>query len=212
MPKARSSYGGDRRRVRYGYLLSPEKQGQSARVTRRSRTQEPKQAPGQDASKPSTARPTPRPLTVWPTPRGALLEGGQRLSWLGLHRSLLRRRRSCTSKFDPQDTQNPTTSCSKVSRSIERVVMRLQGYASRARSATETSSLIELHGEPEQQLEPGRLTARRSQGVPTPARGTRRSCSGPEPVIASLNDALDGRLQPRRPLRVLHLPAGSPTS
>lgn len=79
-PKADSTYGGDRRRVRYGYLLPPEQQGNSLRVQvdnellsrnkllgKREATQYGKAYTGE--------------RLVWPNEE--VLPGAQRLSWLG---------------------------------------------------------------------------------------------------------------------------------
>jgi YidC/Oxa1 family membrane protein insertase len=81
MPKAKSSYAGDRRRVRYGYLLPVELQGTSLAVTVDNELKSRNKLFGKKV--PTTyGKAYPDVLTVWPNE--TILEGADRLSWLAL--------------------------------------------------------------------------------------------------------------------------------
>jgi len=81
MPKAKSTYAGDRRRVRYGYLLEAEQQGTSLTVTADDKLKSRNKIFGKKIET-QYGKAYPEVLTVWPNED--ILEGGQRLSWLAL--------------------------------------------------------------------------------------------------------------------------------
>ncbi len=79
-PKADSTYGGDRRRIRYGYLLPPEQQGNSMRVRVDNELLSRNKLLGKrEATQFGKAYPSER--LVWPNEE--VLPGAQRLSWIG---------------------------------------------------------------------------------------------------------------------------------
>jgi len=171
MAKAKSSYGGDRRRIRYGYLLSPEKQGQSARVTVDQELKSRNKVLGKKIET-QYGKAYAKTMTVWPNED--LLEGGQRLSWLGLSDRYFVV--AMHSKFDPL-TQNPDDKLLTGFSSIERVVM--DSYA----NAPDTVFTLIMHGQ-EQQIDPG-ASSSNTLGVYAGPRN--RPMMLAEPEIASLS-------------------------
>jgi YidC/Oxa1 family membrane protein insertase len=81
MPKADSSYGGDRRRVRYGFLLPQEQQATSLTVTVDEELKNRNKLLGKKIPA-QYGKAYPDNLVVWPNEE--VLNGAQRLSWLGL--------------------------------------------------------------------------------------------------------------------------------
>lgn len=81
MPKADSSYGGDRRRVRYGYLLPAEQQGTSLTVTVDEELKNRNKLLGKKIPS-QYGKAYPVGLAVWPNED--ILPGASRLSWLAL--------------------------------------------------------------------------------------------------------------------------------
>ncbi|PCI10336.1 hypothetical protein COB72_03940 [bacterium] len=78
MPKAVSSYGGDRRRFRYGYMLMPEQQSTSMAVTVDDELTNRNKILGKRVSS-QYGKAYPNAMMVWPNEQ--LLPGAQRLSW-----------------------------------------------------------------------------------------------------------------------------------
>ncbi len=79
MPKAISSYGGDRRRIRYGHLLTQEQQGTSLKVQVDEELKNRSKLLGKKVAG-EYGKSYPTNLTVWPNEE--LLPGSTRLSWL----------------------------------------------------------------------------------------------------------------------------------
>ena len=120
LPMAVSSYGGDRRRVRYGYMLPAEMQGTSMMVTvddelkNRNKLLGKKKATEYGKAYPSS-------LTVWPN--DDLLTGASRLSWLGLSDRYFVV--AMHPYFDPDSIQAPEEKLLTEIESIDRVMLNL---------------------------------------------------------------------------------------
>jgi YidC/Oxa1 family membrane protein insertase len=80
LPKADSTYGGDRRRIRYGFLQSPEKQGNSLRVTVDDELLSRNKLLGKKTQQ-QYGKAYEFQRQVWPN--NDLLLNSQRLSWIG---------------------------------------------------------------------------------------------------------------------------------
>ena len=80
--KAKSSYGGDRRRVRYGYMLPADQQGSSLGVMVDDELKNRSKLLGKKAANQYGTKEYPSNLIVWPNEE--LLPGASRLSWLTL--------------------------------------------------------------------------------------------------------------------------------
>ncbi len=80
MPEAESTYGGDRRRVRYGYLKAPEQQGPSLQVSVDDELFSRNKLLGKRTAT-QYGKAYSQMLQVWPNP--TLLPNSQRLSWIG---------------------------------------------------------------------------------------------------------------------------------
>lgn len=81
MPKAKTTYAGDRRRVRYGYLLSPERQSTSLTVSSDEELKSRNKLLGKKETT-QYGKAYPSTLRVWPNED--LLPHSSRLSWLAL--------------------------------------------------------------------------------------------------------------------------------
>ncbi|MDF1808109.1 MAG: membrane protein insertase YidC [Phycisphaerales bacterium] len=81
MPKAKSTYAGDRRRIRYGFLQAPEQQSTSLTVTVDDKLKSRNKIFGKKIET-QYGKAYPETLTVWPNED--VLEGGLRLSWFAL--------------------------------------------------------------------------------------------------------------------------------
>lgn len=81
MPKAKTTYAGDRRRVRYGYLKSPERQGTSLTVTADEELKHRNKLLGKKIAS-TYGKAYPPSVRVWPNED--LLPHSSRLSWLAL--------------------------------------------------------------------------------------------------------------------------------
>lgn len=81
MPQAKTTYAGDRRRVRYGFIAPPEQQGTSLRVQVDNELRARTKLLGKRAST-AYGKAYEQSLTVWPNEQ--ILPGAARLSWLGL--------------------------------------------------------------------------------------------------------------------------------
>jgi len=81
MPKAGSSYGGDRRRIRYGFMQAPEIQGSSLSVQVDEELKSRTKLLGKKVASPY-GKTYPTTLVVWPNDE--MLEGATRLSWLAM--------------------------------------------------------------------------------------------------------------------------------
>jgi YidC/Oxa1 family membrane protein insertase len=81
MPKADSTYGGDRRRIRYGYMLPPEQQGTSLRVRVDDELMSRNKLLGKRTAGANGVKEYSRVRQIWPDDK--LLPNSQRLSWLG---------------------------------------------------------------------------------------------------------------------------------
>ncbi len=123
MPKAGSSYGGDRRRIRYGFLLPPEQQGTSMTVRVDEELKSRNKLLGKKIVGPY-GKTYPSRMLVWPNDE--LLEGAQRLSWLALTDRYFVV--AMHPKFDPLAIQSPEDKLLTGFTMIERVV--LNTYAS----------------------------------------------------------------------------------
>jgi len=172
MPKAKSSYAGDRRRVRYGYLLPQEQQGTSLSVTVDDKLKSRnkllgKKVPAQYGKAYISAR------TVWPNEE--VLQGAQRLSWIAMaDRYFLV---AIHPKFDPAAVTVPEDKLLKGISQIDRLV--LDPYS----NMLETVQVLKLIGD-EHTIEP-RGTTSNSIGVYAGPRN--RPVMNSEPEIASLN-------------------------
>lgn len=172
MPKAESSYGGDRRRVRYGFLKAPEQQGTSTRVSVDNELYSRnkllgKRVNGQYGKAYTTE------LQVWPNEE--LLPGSQRLSWIGFtdrYFAVL-----IHPVFDPGNVRSADEKLLKGIARIDRYV--LDPY----REAIDTMQVMGLRGE-QVELAPGE-THIRVTGVYAGMRN--KPIMNSEPVVAALN-------------------------
>ncbi len=172
MPKAGSSYGGDRRRVRYGYLLPPEQQGTSMAVTVDEELKSRNKLLGKKVAGPYGKAYPPRML-VWPN--NDLLEGAQRLSWLALTDRYFAV--AMHPKFDPLSIHSPEDKLLSGFSMIERVVLNV--YA----PPMDAVQVLLMTGDV-YQIAPGG-SASNTLGVYAGPRN--RLVMSAEPEIASLN-------------------------
>lgn len=172
MPEADSTYGGDRRRVRYGYLQPPEKQGTSLLVNvddeLYSRTKLLGKRSATNYGKAYSSM-----LKVWPNTE--LLPNSQRLSWFGFtdrYFAVLMH-----PVFDPTTISNADQKLLSGISSIDRYL--LDPYA----TTLDTVQVIGLQGELVE-LAPGASNTR-TLGVYSGMRN--KPIMNSEPVIAALN-------------------------
>jgi YidC/Oxa1 family membrane protein insertase len=172
MPKAKSTYAGDRRRVRYGYLLPAEQQGTSLSVTVDDELKNRSKLLGKKAAS-MYGKAYQSSLTVWPNED--LLPGAQRLAWIALaDRYFLV---AMHPKFDPAAVTVPEDKLLKGFTQIDRLV--LDPYA----SPLDTVQVFRLVGETK--VIPAGKSAHQTLGVYAGPRN--RPQMNSEPEIASLN-------------------------
>lgn len=172
MPKADSSYGGDRRRIRYGFLKVPEQQGTSTRVSVDNELYSRNKLLGKRINGPY-GKAYATELQVWPNEE--LLPGSQRLSWIGF-----------TDRyfgviihpvFDPKSVRGAEEKLLKGIARIDRYV--LDPY----RASIESVQVLGLRGE-QVELEAGDVYTRVT-GVYAGMRN--KPIMNAEPIIAALN-------------------------
>lgn len=173
MPKADSTYGGDRRRVRYGFMLPPEQQGTSLRVRVDNELLARTKLLGKRTTLPSGAKVYQSPRQVWPDDK--ILPGSQRLSWIAftdryfavvLH-----------PVFDPQTVSTADAKLLDGIARIDRYVL------DPTQDTLNSVQLLGLQGE-QVEIEPG-ASSTRVLGVYAGMRN--KPIMNAEPVIAALN-------------------------
>lgn len=172
MPEAESTYGGDRRRVRYGYLKAPEQQGTSLRVSVDDELFSRNKLLGKRGPT-NYGKAYPPAMQVWPNE--ALLPGSQRLSWIGFtdrYFAVL-----IHPVFDPASVTRADEKLLSGIASIDRYL--LDPYA----ESLDTVQVIGLQGE-QVEIEPG-SSHTRVMGVYSGMRN--KPIMNSEPIIASLN-------------------------
>ena len=172
MPAAESSYGGDRRRIRYGYMLPPEQQGTSLSVTVDDKLRSRMKTLGPRTQTQYGKAYAPA-LQIWPNDE--ILTGAQRLSWLGMtdrYFAVI-----IHPVFDPATVSSADAKLLTGYTSIDRLL--LDPYA----NSMDTVQLLRLNGE-QHELAPG-ATYKRVLGVYAGIRN--KSPMKTEPVIAALN-------------------------
>ncbi len=172
MPKAGSSYGGDRRRVRYGFLLPPEQQGTSMTVQVDEKLKSRNKLLGKKIAGPY-GKAYPSRMLIWPN--NELLEGAQRLSWLALTDRYFAV--VMHPKFDPLAIQSPEDKLLTGFTMIERVALNL--YA----APIDVTQVLLMTGK-EYLITPGQ-SASNTLGVYAGPRN--RVIMSAEPEIVSLN-------------------------
>lgn len=172
MPKADSTYGGDRRRVRYGYLLPPEQQGLSTRVTVDDELFSRNKLLGKRVST-DYGKAYPAALQVWPNEQ--LLPSAGRLSWLAFTDRYFAV--VIHPVFDPSTVTSPDQKLLTGITRIDRYM--LDAYA----ESIDSIQVLVLSGE---QVEVQAGTAHtRTMGVYSGMRN--KPIMNSEPVIAALN-------------------------
>ncbi|MFK7759802.1 MAG: YidC/Oxa1 family insertase periplasmic-domain containing protein [Phycisphaerales bacterium] len=119
MPKAKNGYAGDRRRVRYGTMASPEKQGASIQVRVDDKLANRSKVLGSKTKDANGNKRYETSLPVWPTQ--ATMERGDRLSWIALsdrYFSLV-----FHPDLDPQSTRQEDRLLASSVESIDRLVL-----------------------------------------------------------------------------------------
>ncbi|MFG0246356.1 MAG: YidC/Oxa1 family membrane protein insertase [Phycisphaerales bacterium JB052] len=172
MPKAESTYGGDRRRVRYGFLKAPEQQGASTKVSVDDKLYSRNRLLGK-REEAAYGKAYQSALQVWPNEE--LLPSAQRLSWIGFtdrYFAVL-----IHPVFQTDSVQSADEKLLKGITRIDRYV--LDPYA----QALDTVQVLGLQGE-QVELEPGAAYTR-SMGVYAGMRN--KPIMNSEPVIAALN-------------------------
>ncbi|MAO24378.1 MAG: hypothetical protein CMJ35_05445 [Phycisphaerae bacterium] len=172
MPKAESTYGGDRRRVRYGYLRAQEQQGTSKQVSVDDKLYSRNKLLGkrEEAAYGKAYQPA---LQVWPNEE--LLPNSQRLSWIGFtdrYFAVL-----IHPVFETDSIQSADEKLLTGIARIDRYV--LDPYA----QSLDTVQVLGLQGE-QVEIEPG-ASYTRSMGIYAGMRN--KPIMNSEPVIAALN-------------------------
>lgn len=172
MPKAESSYGGDRRRIRYGYLRAPEQQGTSLLVQVDNELLSRNKLLGKKTQQQyGKAYDTER--AIWPNEQ--VLPGAGRLSWYGFtdrYFAVL-----VHPMFDPDTVTAPEQKLLGGFTQIDRYV--LEPYA----SAPDATEVLLMRGAP-MSIAPGG-TGTRELGVYAGLRN--KKLLNAEPLLASLN-------------------------
>lgn len=172
MPEAESTYGGDRRRVRYGFLKAPEQQGTSLRVSVDDELFSRNKLLGKRTPTQYGKAYSPM-LKVWPNTE--LLPNSQRLSWIGFtdrYFAVL-----IHPVFEPSSLTNADQKLLSGITSIDRYL--LDPYA----QTLDTVQVLGLQGE-QIELSPGASNTR-SMGVYSGMRN--KPIMNSEPIIAALN-------------------------
>ncbi len=172
MSRAESTYGGDRRRVRYGYLLPPEQQGPSLIVTVDDRLSSRTKLLG-PRTQTRFGKAYEPAMQVWPNED--ILPGAQRLSWLGLADRYFAV--VIHPVFDPRAVKSPEEKLLTGYARIDRVL--LDPYA----TSMDSVQLLRLVGE-QRELAPGQSSSH-DLGVYAGMRN--KPIMSTEPVIAALN-------------------------
>lgn len=172
MPKAESTYGGDRRRVRYGYLRAPEQQGISLRVNVDDELYSRSKLLGKRTTT-NYGKAYSQMLKVWPN--ADLLPSAQRLSWIGFtdrYFAVL-----IHPVFDPATVSSAEQKLLSGITSIDRYL--LDPFA----TTLDTVQVLGLQGQ-QIELAPGAVDTR-TMGVYSGMRN--RPIMNAEPIIAALN-------------------------
>lgn len=170
--KAASSYGGDRRRVRYGYMQSPEVQGSSLTVTVDDELKNRNKLLGKKVQS-QYGKAYPASLVVWPNDE--VLTGANRLSWLALSDRYFVV--AMHPRFDASAVHSPEEKLLTGIAMVDRLV--LEPYA----SPLDAVQVLRLTGQ-EYQIAPGESKSA-SLGVYAGPRN--RPMMNREPEIAALN-------------------------
>ncbi len=173
MPKAKNSYAGDRRRIRFGFLQSLQRQGNSIQVTVDDKLANRSKALGSRIKDSNGNKHYAVSDSVWPTQK--TVEEGHRLSWIGFsdrYFSVIMH-----PVLDPQSTNPDDRLLASSVESINRLV--LSSYS----PAPDTTMLLATTS-PVFKLDPGQ-SATVSNGVYAGPRT--KPVFAADPMLASLN-------------------------
>ncbi len=120
LPMAESSYGGDRRRVRYGYMMPTDMQGTSMKVTVDDELKNRNKLLGKKTAS-QYGKAYPPSLIIWPN--NDVLTGASRLSWLALTDRYFVV--AIHPHFDPESIQAPEEKLLTDIEIIDRTVLNL---------------------------------------------------------------------------------------
>ena len=173
MPKADSTYGGDRRRIRYGYMLPPEQQGTSLRVRVDDELMSRNKLLGKRTAGANGVKEYSRVRQIWPDDK--LLPNSQRLSWFGF-----------TDRYFAvilHPVFDPNTVSSADAKTLDGIAKIDRYVLDTTKDTLNSVQLLTLQGE-QVELEPG-ASDTRVLGVYAGMRN--KPIMNAEPVIASLN-------------------------